>query len=218
MIKELLFRLKRKPEIYPSTEALSYPTSQRLERGSSYLIKGQRSDEGLEIFQSLVKGRCIDCDQSEAFSCDSIGCEGCTLNCTCRDCRKVRAQGLCFTIHSPEEIRRKYTLQTTPILWISNHGPGSISPSGLEMMAEMIAKFLKRSKNPVVFLDGIEYLIVANGFPSVLRFLKDIQDRTILNNAIFLLPVNPLAIDVRDIAILERIIGLLESQKQMLQY
>lgn len=81
------------------------------------------------------------------------------------------------------------------------------------MMAEMISSFLKMSRNPVVFLDGIEYLIIANGFPSVLRFLKDIQDRTILNNAIFLLPVNPLAIDVKDIAVLERIIGLLDSQK-----
>lgn len=77
------------------------------------------------------------------------------------------------------------------------------------MMAETIAKFFKRSKNPVVFLDGIEYLIIANGFSSVLRFLKDIQDRTIINNAIFLLPVNPLAVGVKDIAILERTIGLL---------
>lgn len=210
MIKEFLQRLKRKPEIYPSTEALSYPTSRRLERGSGYLIKGRGSDEGLEIFQSLVKGQCIDCDQSLAFSCESIGCEGCTLNCTCKDCRKVRAQGLCLTIRSPDEIRRKYTLQTTPILWISNYGPGSISPSSLEMMAETIARFLKMSRNPVVFLDGIEYLIIANGFPSVLRFLKDVQDRTILNGAIFLLPVNPLAMEVRDIAILDRTIGLLK--------
>lgn len=77
------------------------------------------------------------------------------------------------------------------------------------MMAETIARFLKMSKNPVVFLDGIEYLIIANGFPSVLRFLKDIQDRTILNSAIFLLPVNPLAMEIRDISILERTIGML---------
>lgn len=213
MIKDLLFRLKRKPEVYPSTEPLGILVSQRLERGSSYLIKGQRSDLGLEIFRSMVKGRCIDCDQSEAYYCESIGCEGCTLDCTRRDCRDVRAQGLCLTIRAPEEIRRKYTLQTTPILWISNYGQRSISPSSLERMAEIIAKFLRRSKNPAVFLDGVEYLIVANGFPSVLRFLKDIQDWIIINNAVFILPVDPLALDERDFAILGRTMEMLESQK-----
>jgi hypothetical protein len=209
MIKTLLTRLKGKPEIYPSTEPLSLLTSQRLERGTSYLIKDEGSDKGLEIFRSLVTGRCIDCTKSEAFSCESIGCEGCTLICPCRDCREVRAQGLCLTIRSPGEIRRKYTLQTTPILWISNYGTENISPSSLELMAEMVIKFLGRSQNPVVFLDGVEYLIVANGFPSVLRFLKDIQDWIILNKAIYLLPINPLALNTREMAILERTMEVL---------
>jgi len=209
MIKKLLVRLKRRPEVYPSTEPLSLLTSHRLERGSSYLVKDQRSDGGLEIFRSLVTGRCIDCDQSEAFSCESIGCEGCTLSCPCRGCKEVRAQGLCLTIRAPEEIRRKYTLQTTPILWISNYGTESISPSNLELLAETIIKFLRRSRNPVVFLDGIEYLIVANGFPSVMRFLKDVQDWVILNNAVFLIPINPLAMDKRELAIVERIMEML---------
>jgi hypothetical protein len=63
----------------------------------------------------------------------------------------------------------------------------------------------------VVFLDGIEYLIVANGFSPVLRFLKDVQDWIILNKAVFLLPINPLALNPREMAILERTMEVLES-------
>ncbi len=78
-------------------------------------------------------------------------------------------------------------------------------------MAEMITKFLDRSRNPVVFLDGIEYIIVANGFPPVLRFLKDMQDKIILKKAVFLLPINPIALGTREMAVLERTMETLES-------
>jgi hypothetical protein len=97
-----------------------------------------------------------------------------------------------------------YALQTTPIFWISNHGPQSINPISLEVIADITTKFLKQSKNPVILIDGIEHLIFENGSAPVLRLLRDIQEWIILQRAILILPVNPEAIEKKELALMER--------------
>jgi archaellum biogenesis ATPase FlaH len=107
-------------------------------------------------------------------------------------------------MHSPQDIRLRYALQTTPIFWISNHGPQSISPMNLEIIADIVIKFLKQSKNPVILLDGVEHLIFENGSAPVLRLLRDIQEWIIIERAILIVPVNPDAINRRELALMER--------------
>jgi len=74
----------------------------------------------------------------------------------------------------------------------------------LEKIADMIDKFLKQSKNPVVLLDGIEHMILENGSAPVLRLLRDIEEWMILQNAILILPVNPAAVEKKELALIER--------------
>ncbi|MCK9565042.1 MAG: DUF835 domain-containing protein [Methanothrix sp.] len=204
MIKKFLTWLKIAPAVVPTTEPLNSHVSRNLTKGSSYLVKELKAEFSFELFVSLVKGRCNDCDYLDSFPCESIGCERCKLPCTCKVCKHSRAQGLCFTMHSPQDIRLKYALQTTPIFWISNHGPQSINPIALEVIADIIINFLKQSKNPVILLDGIEHLIFENGSAPVLRLLRDIQEWIILQRAILILPVDPAAIEKKELALMER--------------
>ncbi len=204
MIKNILARLKIAHAVVPTTEPLNSHVCRDLTKGSSYLVKEQKAEVGFELFVSLVKGRCKDCDYLDSFPCESIGCEKCKLPCTCKVCKHSRAQGLCFTMHSPQDIRLRYALQTTPIFWISNHGTQSISPMGLEVIADIVIKFLKQSKNPVILLDGIEHLIFENGSAPVLRLLRDIQELIIMQRAILIVPVNPEAIEKKELALMER--------------
>jgi archaellum biogenesis ATPase FlaH len=74
----------------------------------------------------------------------------------------------------------------------------------LETIADIINKFLNQSKNPVVLLDGIEHLILENGSAPVLRLLRDIEEWMILQNAILILPVNPEAVEKKELALIER--------------
>ncbi|MDD1750464.1 MAG: DUF835 domain-containing protein [Methanothrix sp.] len=204
MIKEILSKLKIAPVVVPVTEPLDSNVCQDLMKGSSYLIKETTAVFSFDLFVSQVKGRCSGCDYLDSFPCESIGCERCELPCTCKGCKQFRAQGLCFTMHSPQEIRLKYALQTTPIFWISSHGPQSINPIDLEVIADIIIKFLKQSKNPVVLLDGIEHLIFENGSAPVLRLLRDIEEWVILKRAILILPANPEALEKKELALIER--------------
>ncbi len=120
-------------------------------------------------------------------------------------------------MNSPEEIREKYVLQTTPIFWISKHGDESINPASLEIIAGMVHEFFRRSRNPVVLLDGIEYLIMTNGFIPVLKFLHDIREWTILQKAVFILPVCPAALEKKELALIERNMKLVDMSKLLLE-
>jgi hypothetical protein len=195
---------KRRPKVVPATEPVANFEGYKLKRGGSYLVKQTKPEDSFGIFASMVKGTCPECVQTAAFPCESIGCRECTLPCPCKHCTQARAQGLCFTVSSPEEIRDKYLLQTTPIFWISKHGDESINPANLEIMAGMINEFLGRSKNPVVLLDGLEYLIITNGFIPVLKFLYDVREWVILQKAVFILPVSPAALEEKELALIER--------------
>jgi hypothetical protein len=204
-MRKILSRfIDRFPEVTPVTEPLNNVTFHELNRGNCYVVKEQKPDFSFHIFSALVKGRCQECDHPGAFPCESIGCEECTLVCPCKECDHLRAQGLCFTMHSPEMLRDKHLLQTTPIFWISNHGTDIVCPTCIEMMANMIQGFLRKSKNPVILLDGLEYLIVANGFAPTLKFLRDIQEWIILQKAILILPLSPAALDRKELALIER--------------
>jgi archaellum biogenesis ATPase FlaH len=75
---------------------------------------------------------------------------------------------------------------------------------GLEVIADIVIKFLKQSKNPVILLDGIEHLIFENGSAPVLRLLRDIQELIIMQRAILIVPVNPEAIEKKELALMER--------------
>jgi len=212
MIKDLLGLARRRPAVVPATEPLNHIACRELAKGSNYLVKEARAEFSFEVFASLVKGRCRECSYDESFPCESIGCKICTLPCPCKGCKQARTQGLCFTMRSPMEIRLRYALQTTPIFWISNHGPENINPTGLEVIADTIKRFLNQSKSPVVLLDGIEHLIFFNGSLPVLRFLKDVEELTILYNAIFILPVNPMAVEEKELALMERYMKEVDSQ------
>ena len=202
-ILDRMFKWKR-PKVILGTEPLNGFDNQELLRGHTYLVKEPKPKCSFQMFASLIKGKCFECEHSEAFHCESIGCEECTLPCPCKNCKRTRAQGLCFTMYSPRDVRFKYTLQITPIFWISNSGANNISPTDLEMMANVMSTFLKKSKNPVLLLDGVEYLIAINGFDSMLKFLHDIQEWVILHRARFILPISPMALEAKELAIIER--------------
>jgi len=200
---DLLF-FKKGPRVVPSTEKITNFFGFKIKRGESYIIKEPKPERSFEIFVNMVKSICSECPQRGAFPCESIGCMECTFSCPCKSCKDTRAQGLCFTMDHPENLRQRYLLQTTPIFWISKYGEGSINPANPGIIANMIHEFIRTSKNPVVLLEGIEFLCIMNGFIPVLKFLHDIRDIILLNKAILILPLNPAALDEKELALIER--------------
>jgi len=207
ILKAFIRKIKhRKAEIpEPVTEKIENEVYYELKQGNSYLIKEKKPERSFDLFVSILRGKCYECEYDESFSCESIGCEKCTLPCPCKTCNRSRSQGLCITTSYIDEIREKYLLQITPILWLSRQeNRHTISPADLEILANTISQFLKKSKSPVILLDGVEYLITTNGFNLTLKFLHDLWEMIELNKGILFMPLGVETLEKKELALIER--------------
>lgn len=121
-------------------------------------------------------------------------------------------RGLCITRQSPAKVAESHGLEKTPILWLSRVVSDSncVRPTPPENVAMAVDHFLEISEGSVVLLDGVEYLISHNDFPSILTLLHDLNERIALADAVLLLPVDPDAFDEREFSLLKRDLRLLE--------
>ncbi|MCK4717748.1 MAG: DUF835 domain-containing protein, partial [Thermoplasmata archaeon] len=63
----------------------------------------------------------------------------------------------------------------------------------------------------VILLDGLEYLIVENGFDTVLKFIKKITDIASMDEATFLVMVDPSSISEDELSVLRKEFDFVED-------
>jgi hypothetical protein len=192
------------------------PVPERLASGSkakhmllqrrAYLVEEPKPDFAFTLFADTLRGRCFDCEDDESFSCESLGCSTCGLPCPCRSCKKYksRAQGLIVTRQFPKDVRKKYSLHTTPILWLTTvAGNESIDPSKLSILTDYILNFMEKSENGIVLVDGMEYLITSNDFRRALKAIEAWTETAMVSATRLILSIDPRAYDGKDLAMLE---------------
>ncbi len=125
-------------------------------------------------------------------------------------------RGLFITRQQPERIAEAHGLEKTPILWLSRvvSNPNCVRPTPPENVAMTIDHFLEISPRSVVLLDGVEYLISHNDFPSILTLLHDLNEKVAVTASILLLPVDPQAFDEKEYTLLKRDIRVLEGDME----
>ncbi len=130
-----------------------------------------------------------------------------------RDLVTHGAEGLCITRMEPSKVSREYGLEKTPILWLSRvaNAKNALKPAPVENVALAINHFLEVGKDSVIMLDGLEYLVAHNKFPSVLSLLHDLVDKIAIHNAILLLPVNPAAWNEQELTLAKRDLRLIPA-------
>ncbi|MFQ6088262.1 MAG: DUF835 domain-containing protein [Candidatus Methanofastidiosia archaeon] len=85
--------------------------------------------------------------------------------------------GLCISRDRPEKLRKKYGIERIPIFWLARvDSEVTIKPTSLEKIIYLVNDYTKKSRDSVVILSGIEYLITYNDFFRVLRFLYNLKE------------------------------------------
>jgi len=103
--------------------------------------------------------------------------------------------GMCVTREYPEKIRKKYDLEDCSILWLSNvNRENAIRPKNIEQIKIEIEKFLE-SRNSVILLSGINYLIINNDFRKVLHLLQSLKDLSAMSESILLVHIDSQNLD-----------------------
>ena len=121
--------------------------------------------------------------------------------------------GLVVTRQYPERVRRERGLTDVRILWLS-HTPGEDfhNPTAIGTLAKVLQKFIEDNNGEgVILLDGLEFLIINNGFLQTLMFVEHVNEFIMQHRAILLLPVSPETLEEKELALLERNIKVLES-------
>jgi tetratricopeptide (TPR) repeat protein len=106
----------------------------------------------------------------------------------------------------PEAIRAKHPdiPTATKMLWLSKlEGAGTVAPGELDVLGERLEKYLKANREALVVLDGLEYLVDLNTFPSVLLLLELVRDIAHSQGGSLILNVNPSTIEPRNRSRLE---------------
>ncbi|HUL39858.1 MAG TPA: DUF835 domain-containing protein [Methanomassiliicoccales archaeon] len=121
-------------------------------------------------------------------------------------------QGLCITREHPGIIRKKWGLEKTPIIWLSNQlGRVYVNPTNIGILSDTIIRFIEKSGDSVVMIDGIEFLIVNNDFEKVLRMVHHIAEATMEYKCRLIVSVDPRTLDIRQMALLERNMEIIDA-------
>jgi len=114
---------------------------------------------------------------------------------------KHNRQGLIVSTTYPDEIRKRYYLSKTPIIWLTNsiESKTNISIGEIEILNNTINSFLDRAVNPSVVIDGIKELVVENGSKKVTDFINALTTKASETGAIILFSVKSEETDFIDI-------------------
>jgi hypothetical protein len=115
---------------------------------------------------------------------------------------------LCITRRDPEKISRIYG-KNFNIIWLTNvKAENTMDPTDLERLMQSIEKFLDEGK--VLIIDALEYLIVQNNYKTILKFIQSLNSMIVLKKSMLIVPVNPSALDTKELALLEREMNVLK--------
>ena len=112
-------------------------------------------------------------------------------------------QGLCISRIYPERLRERKDLTNARMIWLSHTpGPDRCSPNAISVLVKEIFNAIE--KGEPVLLDGLEYLIVQNGFNQTLHFIEQVNEFAMQRGGIVIVPLSPRAVEPKELALLER--------------
>jgi len=107
----------------------------------------------------------------------------------------------------PERVKnlRSLDIDEENVIWLTNLvGRRCFNPTHLSSILNAITRFVETPDRSFVLIEGVEYLIINNGFDQVLKFINRIEDAIVTGNASVILSIDPRTLDAQSLALLER--------------
>ena len=115
------------------------------------------------------------------------------------------SEGLCITRQFPPKVRKKYGLQRTPIVRLTQEKvEREQTVYSLQDLSTMVKSFLASVNEGIVLLDGIEYLVLNHEFGSVVRLIQSLRSRVEMKKSILIAPLFDDTLDVKYVKLIER--------------
>jgi len=100
---------------------------------------------------------------------------------------KSGSYGLLISKSKPSELRKRYNLKRTPIVWLTKKGEGAvIAPDETEKLKVLIKTFMEETENSIILLDGLNSIIAEKGKSEAIKFISEIKKAVHLHKSILL--------------------------------
>lgn len=155
-------------------EAVADEAGEVFERGFSHLLLNEKPDVAFQAFVQAVS-------------------EGVT--------------GLVISTTFPQKIKKLYNLGDAEVFWLTDTSSdaATLNPKRLDFeITRKLISFMKAEAETAVLLDGIEYLVLENGFGKVIKFIKKVNDTAAMNNTTVVMPINPGSFDDKERSLIKR--------------
>lgn len=193
-----------------SPQVKEEPRMEKDRKGLRSLLRKREEDSGMEVARSSAKvyelrrGFSYLVKETKPNKSFEIFVDQVTHN----------IQGLCVTRQHPTIIRKEWGLEKTPIIWLSNQlGKVYVNPSNIGILSDTIIRFVEKSGDGVILIDGIEFLIVNNDFDKVLRMVHHVTEAVMENRSRLIVSVDPRTLETRELALLERNMEIIEAEE-----
>lgn len=120
-----------------------------------------------------------------------------------------KTPGLCVSREHPSRLEKRF--KNTRLIWISQTpGKDYYEPTALNSLTKLVCQFVEEKERCVVLLDCLEYLIVHNGFEHSFKAVELINEFVMQRKASIVIPVNPDALEPKQVSLLERGLEVVE--------
>ncbi len=205
---ELAMRLREMLGDQP--QAKEEPKTEKDRKGLRSLLRKKEEESGMEVARSSAKvyelrrGFSYLVKETKPNKSFEIFVDQVTHN----------IQGLCVTRQHPTIIRKEWGLEKTPIIWLSNQlGKVYVNPSNIGILSDTIIRFVEKSGDGVILIDGIEFLIVNNDFDKVLRMVHHVTEAVMENRSRLIVSIDPRTLETRELALLERNMEIIDADE-----
>jgi hypothetical protein len=79
-----------------------------------------------------------------------------------------------------------------------------ITPDELVKLYKTIENFIREAEDGIILFEGMEYLIMQNGFPPVIKFMQSLNDVIMVHLSRLILIIDPLTLDDKELHVLRR--------------
>jgi len=162
------------PQIEQAAPRSAGPKTVELVPGTSYIVKGTDPDNCFDIFVEAVTHG---------------------------------REGFCISTRVPDNVRSQYGLKTTPVFWLTKQQILSdkiIQAANLPHIVFAMKNFIRKSKQGIIMLEGLDYLVTLHGFEKITKLLQDMWEYIMLSKSNLVIPLNPDTMNTKELATIER--------------
>jgi hypothetical protein len=125
---------------------------------------------------------------------------------------KKKTPGLMISRQHPSRLGERF--KNTRFVWISQTpGKDYYEPTALNSLAKLVCQFVEEKEDCIVLLDCFEFLTIHNEFDHAFKTLELINEFVMQRDAVFIMPVNPVALDAKQVSLLEKGMDVVESEE-----